>query len=432
MRIKFIIQSKKNPAPIYVRILGANRLDVKARTNWSINPKDWSKSKGTLKNLTKTPFKELESNLRDFKNDLINEINSLDSIDELNTKWVKNFINPSTQNSSTQDVLPKDLIGYLDYYLGVRGEEIKPSTQRKFNVVRGKLVKMEKEFGGTLFIKDVNSNFKVKMVKWYKKEGYAENTIFTAILTIKTLCKHAEISGIKVHKQLKLFTYKKEYIKKIYLNLEELELIENLDFSSNEKLDDARDWLIISCFSGQRVSDFMRFTPQMVSRNGGFISLNFEQEKTLKKMSIALHWKVEDILDKRNGEFPPTMQDHTYNVRIKKVCKEAGLTEIIEGSKDVLVGKRTSSSGNECGKYRKVKGKYPKYELITSHIGRRSFATNFYGKISIARLMAATGHSTEAMFLTYIGKTNQEMAREMSQEPAFKRPEESVENLKAV
>jgi len=432
MRINFKIRTEKDAAPIYVRILGANKKDVMARTNWSINPKDWSKSKGQPKNLTKEVFKELDSNLRNFKNDLINEINALDSFDELNTKWLKNIINPSTQAFSAQDALPKDLIGYLDYYLSVRKGDIKASTVMKFMVVRARLVDMEKVFGGTIFVKDVNLLFKTKLVEYYQGEGYAENTIFTAVLNIKTLCKHAEISGIKVHRQLKLFTYKKEDVKKIYLTTEEIEKIENTDFSKDKRLDNARDWLIISCFTGQRVSDFMRFTPQMVNRSGGFISIDFEQVKTLKKMSIALHWKVEDILDKRNGEFPNVTQDHTYNVNIKEVCKLAGITEIVEGSKDILVGKRISKAGKECGKYRKVKGKYPKYELITSHIGRRSFATNFFGKISISRLMSATGHRTEDMFLNYVGKTHQEMAREMSQEPAFKRPEESVEKLKAV
>nr|WP_305050430.1 hypothetical protein [Elizabethkingia bruuniana] len=43
-----------------------------------------------------------------------------------------------------------------------------------------------------------------------------------------------------------------------------------------------------------------------------------------------------------------------------------------------------------------------KWETITSHIGRRSFATNFYGKIPTPLLLHATGHSTEQVFLNYI------------------------------
>ena len=46
----------------------------------------------------------------------------------------------------------------------------------------------------------------------------------------------------------------------------------------------------------------------------------------------------------------------------------------------------------------------PKYELITSHTMRRSFATNYFGKIETPILMEITGHSRESTFLSYIGE----------------------------
>lgn len=53
---------------------------------------------------------------------------------------------------------------------------------------------------------------------------------------------------------------------------------------------------------------------------------------------------------------------------------------------------------------RKEKGIYPKYAILTSHDLRRSFATNFYGKIPTPILMNMTGHRLEATFLSYIGR----------------------------
>jgi len=35
----------------------------------------------------------------------------------------------------------------------------------------------------------------------------------------------------------------------------------------------------------------------------------------------------------------------------------------------------------------------PKYEFVSSHIVRRSFASNYYGKIETPMLMNITGHS---------------------------------------
>ncbi|WP_343643998.1 hypothetical protein [Chryseobacterium sp.] len=51
---------------------------------------------------------------------------------------------------------------------------------------------------------------------------------------------------------------------------------------------------------------------------------------------------------------------------------------------------------------------------MSSHIGRRSFATNFYGKIPTPLLMEATGHSTEKMFLQYINPVNIDRAVQLS------------------
>jgi integrase len=44
----------------------------------------------------------------------------------------------------------------------------------------------------------------------------------------------------------------------------------------------------------------------------------------------------------------------------------------------------------------------PKYAFVTSHIMRRSFASNYYGKIETPLLMNITGHSKERRFLSYI------------------------------
>jgi len=45
-----------------------------------------------------------------------------------------------------------------------------------------------------------------------------------------------------------------------------------------------------------------------------------------------------------------------------------------------------------------------KYQLLSSHDLRRSFATNYFGKIETPILMEITGHSRESTFLSYIGE----------------------------
>lgn len=59
-----------------------------------------------------------------------------------------------------------------------------------------------------------------------------------------------------------------------------------------------------------------------------------------------------------------------------------------------------------------VRKKYKKYELITSHSARRSFATNLYLKCKNAKMvMSFTGHTTEENFFKYICVSKQENAK---------------------
>jgi integrase len=124
-------------------------------------------------------------------------------------------------------------------------------------------------------------------------------------------------------------------------------------------------------------------------------------------MTVPLHKKVLEVLKKRDGKFPYAISDQKYNAYIKKVCEIAEINEVVNGSKKL-------ETSEESGIYRKETKEFKKWELVTSHIGRRSFATNFYGKIPTTYLIYVTGHSTEQMFLTYIGKSNKDLAMELT------------------
>lgn len=92
---------------------------------------------------------------------------------------------------------------------------------------------------------------------------------------------------------------------------------------------------------------------------------------------------------KKNGfSFPPKIPIQTYNTQVKEVVKIAGINHLV--------------AFNKREGHRSVTCLIPKWKAISSHIGRRSFASNFYGKIPTALLMEATGHSTEQMFQRYV------------------------------
>jgi integrase len=79
-------------------------------------------------------------------------------------------------------------------------------------------------------------------------------------------------------------------------------------------------------------------------------------------------------------------------MHIKQICKIAGITKRVTGYK------------MHANPRRKLKGVFKKYELITAHDLRRSFATNYYSKVETPILMRITGHKKESTFLEYIGE----------------------------
>jgi integrase len=267
---------------------------------------------------------------------------------------------------------------------------------------------MQKSKSKKYLIKDINDSFKTDFVNHYKANNYAQNTIQRELTFIKTFCRHARFLGLETHPQLDSLRLDSIKVEKIYLTIDELNQIENIEkHKLTDSLDNAKDWLIISCYCGQRVSDFMRFTKDMIRIENGKKLIEFTQVKTGKIMTVPLHPKVIEILDKRNGAFPYAISDQKYNDYIKTVCEIAKLTEKVTGSKHI-------ETAPKSGIFRKKTEMYRKCDLITSHIGRRSFATNFYGKIPTTYLIYVTGHSTEVMFLNYIGKSNKDLAIEMT------------------
>ena len=119
-------------------------------------------------------------------------------------------------------------------------------------------------------------------------------------------------------------------------------------------------------------------------------------------MSIPLSKQVKAILDKRNGEFPRKISDVRFNEYIKEVGKIAKIDELV-------MGKKKNPLTN-----REEHGFYPKHELITSKIARKTFCSMYYGIKPTADIMLMSGHTTEKALRDYIGQTDVEQQKILS------------------
>jgi site-specific recombinase XerD len=250
--------------------------------------------------------------------------------------------------------------------------------------------------------KDINSDWYDNFNAWCNKKGFKDNYKGKHIKTLKTFLNNAlenEITNNRNH-QTRAFSVFKEDTDAIYLNLDELREMWELDLTNDPTKERARDLFLIGCYTGLRVSDYNNLKTSSIREVNGVKMFVVKTQKTKKTVAIPLHPIVEAILIKYDG-IPSRMFDQKINQNIKEVARLTGFDEVVETTATI--------SGLEVTKKRR------KYEMVTTHTARRSFCTNAYltGMDSLD-IMAISGHTTEKNFRKYIKVTPEQRAVKMS------------------
>lgn len=408
--IKFYYRSKKERAKLTLRLRfrDENKKDyqIDGKTDYIITKEKWrifNKKRGLEPDEENIQF-ETRKALREIERFILDKFET-NKVDPINREWLKNSLD---KYYNPDENIPTDYVGFTDYYLKTKKNEISESKRKKLITTKNKMIRMQKEMGYTILLSEINESFKSDYINYSKKHKYSQNTQQRELVRIKALCKYAEYLGLETHHQLSGLNIKRQDVDHVYLNFTELETIKNHHFEK-EYLNNARDWLIISCYTGQRVSDFMRFSNSMIREENGKKLLEFKQQKTQKLMTIPILNEVDEILSKRNGEFPRAISAQKYNDYIKEVCKACEINQLSKGKIRECIYPDKPKEDRTPYDYRDVVKELPKYNFVSSHIGRRSFATNYYGKVPTTFLKEITGHSTEKMFLNYIKKSNKDL-----------------------
>ena len=166
-----------------------------------------------------------------------------------------------------------------------------------------------------------------------------------------------------------------------------------------------RDLFLIGCYTGLRFSDLQQLRKEHFKNN--FVEIN--TLKTGQKVIIPQHWIISEILKKYDYNLPRMISNQKMNEYLKELGRLAQIDSII------IINQ--NSGGLQYDK------RYKKYELITVHTARRSFATNMYlNDIPTISIMQITGHTSEKIFLRYIKVTKEENANKLAQHPFFIKP----------
>ena len=193
-----------------------------------------------------------------------------------------------------------------------------------------------------------------------------------------------------------------EDIDNVYLTESELSILANWEIKT-PYLDRVRDQFILLAWTGCRYSDLDKLRKENIIEISGSHFFKLKQQKTGNDVIIPIFPESQRILEKYEYNLPRPMANQKFNLYLKEVCKLAELD-------DEVIIKRT-----EGGVLKENVLK--RYECISAHTARRSFATNLYLRgFDSMSIMQITGHRTESAFLTYIKVTREQNAARMMQQ----------------
>lgn len=410
--IKFRIHGKNTPSNIYVRLSLSRDKVFERKTGYTVNRKDWG-SRGLPIDRDEV-LKNLKASLNGLSNHIENRLNeALTKHIYVDSEWLKTQINsfhgiiPSTQRD--------EIINHIQFIIDNASRIKKPNNQIGLSKSRIKSYKRfkntisrfqeETNKGKNYLIRDVDFSFGERFADWQFSKGFSINYVGKNIDDLKAVCRDANKRGIDSSEQLDLikgFTKSKDSSEIVILNEQEQASIKELDIK-RKGLVNARKWLLLGCQLGQRFSDLIRITQDDIRSMSSMKVIEITQKKTGKMVAIPLLPEAEEIIEE-GMPYPISLQK--FNEYAKEICKLALIDEPLKGS--VYLESEEKSRYNT-----KTPGIYPKWQLIGSHVCRRSFASNFYNKIPTPILIGITGHGTEKMFLKYIGRTSYDNAHQM-------------------
>ena len=298
----------------------------------------------------------------------------------------------------------KDFITFMETVLAA--SDRKSGTKRGVTQTINILKDFKKVTSRSLHFDGIDLDFYNEFVEFLASRDLKQSTIGNHIKNIKVFMREAFERDLTNNVQFQSRKFKKldEESQSIYLSNNDLNALYTLDLSEATRLDKVRDLFIVACYTGLRFSDLMQLNIESINKDKRIIKV--KTQKTGEIVIIPINTIVANIIEKYEGNLPITISNQKMNDYLKEIGEKAKMEETIE---------RIATKGGK-----RVREVYKKYELITVHTARRSFATNAYlQNVPTISIMKITGHRTEKSFLKYIKISQEDNANKLINHPFF-------------
>lgn len=196
------------------------------------------------------------------------------------------------------------------------------------------------------------------------------------------------------------FAILKEDTEDIYLDEIKIKAMSDLKLTAGYEV--ARDWFVLDCYLGLRVSDLRR----VATTDFAGEYFEFVNQKTGAHVAIKINRIVRAIIKKWKG-LPPPISDGKLNEMIKEVAKSAKL-------KKKFIYKITKGGTL-------VTETLEEWQMVSSHTCRRSFITNLLKMgFAHAHVMKLAGIKRYETLMKYFKQSAEDVAEETGKNDFFK------------
>lgn len=378
--------SAKNKTVIFAFFHFGHGKRLKLSTGISILPEHWNHKKRCIKSGVTHQY-EINKRLSELALKIQKTYLSLEEQygkENVNVSILKEALNNATNASNLQG---KGLLDIYRDFIIRKSKLIDTQSIKTYNTTYQHLLKYQNHSGKILDVNHLDTFFYNTYCGFcFDILKLAPNTVGRDVKNIKAFIKDLKSQGL--FKNIDTSNFKSISVPSfsIALSEEDLQKIYELDLTKNTRLQNVRVKFLLACYTGMRISDLFRFSPGNLTKD----TLEYVQSKTGEKVFLPRHDELNKILallpeDKKI----PSVSSQKYNKYLKELCMLAGLNQEINvyqyvGRNKVFISKK-------------------KYELVSSHTARKTFATIGISKgIPAETLMKFTGHSTLDVFLKYV------------------------------
>ena len=238
--------------------------------------------------------------------------------------------------------------------------------------------------------------------------GLTDNTINKHVGRLKSFMKWAAKRGYTENTALDRVSWARREPDVMALSAAELRALESLPLPAGSRLEKARAWFLLACYTGLRYSDLVRIQAQHVRPATATLPahLRLTAKKTRAVVNVPLSAPALVIVTRLlAGELASVKAQPITNPVLNRFLKELGQLAGIDSPIEVIRYRGGVADVITA----------PKYKRLTVHTARRTFVTLNLGKgMSAEFVMKLTGHTSYKSFQRYVNLTPQRVAEEFA------------------